>query len=117
MLISLSGLTLALTFPSNVHEPALPRLVPILGVPFAVLYLTSQAILVALLRSATALRWLIGFMIVGAFLGWIGVWANLLYWGQVGGELLVTPARHIWCSTACISGLALGVGLVRGNLP
>ena len=29
---------------------------------------------------------------------------------------LITPARHIWCSGACLGAIALGAGLIRRRL-
>lgn len=118
LLVLVSGGVVLLTFP-RVLTPALcPGLVPYVGVPFAVGFITIQYLICGVRRRRTGAVWVTLAVGMGFLLGWLG---GTIGFGDFtdGGfppRVVITPARHIWCSGACLGGLALGTGLIRGRV-
>ncbi len=106
------------TFPRVLTPALFPSLVPYFDVPFAVAFILVQYVICRVLRSRTGAVWVTLALGGGFLLGWLGVTVGFgdFTTGYFPRRELITPARHIWCSGACLGGLALGAGLIRGHV-
>ena len=117
-LVILPGAVMFFTFPRVLTPAPLPSLVPYFGVPFAVVFIVAQYVICGVLRNSRGALWVTLAVGGGFLLGWLGVTVGFgdFTTGAFPRRELITPARHIWCSGACLGGIALGAGLIRGRV-
>ena len=111
----MSGAVVLLTFPRVLTPALFPGLVPYFDVPFAVAFIVAQYLICGVLRSTRGAVWVTLAVAGGVLLGWLGVSVGFgdFTTGHFPRRELITPARHIWGSGACLGGIALGAGLIR----
>ena len=115
LFVAISAGVMALTFPmpKTGGAPLIPELIPVFGVPFAILYAAAQFAYALWLRSRKGVVLITALLLVGAGVGWMGRAMDI--WGDFE-KLNVTYARHILASGACVSGLGLGIGLIKSYI-
>ena len=91
--------------------PLAPSLVPVFGVLFAILYASVQYACAGWLRSRKGIVLITVLLVAWAGLGWFS--AAVDFWGYFE-KSGASHTRHILVSGACISGLGLGIGLLKG---
>ncbi len=114
-LIGISAFVMIFTFPMRIsHTILIKPLVRIFGVEFAIAFIAAQVVLLVLMKSYRGLALAAGLFGVGMLLGWIGMTQPLGY-GDVATPGF-TAGRHILAAGVCVSGLAVGIALVKGWL-
>ena len=113
--VVISGGVLVLTFPApkTGGPPLAPSLIPIFGVPFAILYAAAQYGYVLWLRSRKGVVLVTVVLLAGAGVGWFGRAMDM--WGDFE-RFGVSYARHILASGACLSGVILGIALIKTSV-
>ncbi len=100
------------TFPhGGTYYILFPNLVPVFGVPFAIIFIIVQYGLLILLRSYKGIALACALLILGMLIGWFGAGLVAKYgdMAAAGGSY----ARQIICSGACISAAGLGIAFLR----
>lgn len=112
-LVMFSVAVLALTFPSPraAGRVWVPALIPLFGVPFAVLFTAALYALAMRLKSVRGLVLITVLLGVGMLLAWAGRAMNL--WGGFE-QYNISYARHVLCGGACAAGVGLGAGIIKG---
>jgi hypothetical protein len=108
--VAIGLVVLVTTFPGRGHI-MVPALLPVFGVPFAVVFLLAQYGLAAAMRSWRAVGLTTAVLLVGMGLGGCGAAMDL--WDELA-EHNVSALRHVLVSGACASGIALGAAMLKG---
>ena len=98
-------------FPGGKGRIVFPSLLPLFGLPFAVLFLAAQAATVAYLKSRRGAVLIATVLVLGMGLAWCGHAMDL--WGDLA-EHGISLSRYVLGGGACASGGALGLALLRG---
>ena len=98
-------------FPGRSSHITFPSLLPVFGVPFALLFLAAQIAMVAWLKSRRGAVLIATVFIAGLGLAWCGHAMDL--WGKLS-EHNIGLGRYLLGGGACASGVALGAALLRG---
>ena len=110
-LIVIGGAVMFAAFPGRYNVAVLPEFLGDYGVAFAVVFGAVQAALVAGLRKGRAVALAGVLFAVGALLGVIGRAVDLHGFCAEHG---VSYLEYVLCAGVAVSGLGLGLAIVRG---
>lgn len=111
ILIVLYGFVMITTFPLRNSPVMFPWLIPIFGVPFAIMYLVAQYGLVFYLHSLRGKLLVTGFFSLGML-----ITGYRLRMGSLGAYYAthhISNVRALLVVSVCLSGFALGAALLR----
>ncbi len=111
--LSISACILVTTFPRLGGSVLAPSLVPVFGVFFSILYTIAQYTYTSWLRSRRGAMVVTGLFLLGMVMGGLGRAMDVS--GQFE-QLGMTYVRQMLSGGACLSGLGLGIGLVKGSI-
>jgi len=98
-------------YPGRPGGIVFPGLLPIFGLPFALMFLACQYGVALYLRSRRGMFLVTAVLIAGMALGGCGHAMDL--WGELA-EHNIPALRYVVGAGACASGVALGIALLRG---
>lgn len=112
LMIVVGGAVLLVAFPGKYGSgPLLPEFLGTVGLPFALAFAAIQYAVAARFRRAKVL-WLVTVLFaIGAILGTVGRAIDL---HGFCAEHNISYAEYVLCGGACVSGLGLGIAVVRG---
>ena len=97
-------------FPGGHSHITFPSLLPVFGVPFALLFLAAQIAMVAWLKSRRGAVLIATVFVAGVGLAWFGHAVDL--WGELS-EHNIGLGRYLLGGGVCASGIAPGEALLR----
>lgn len=112
VMIVVSGAVLFAAFPGKYGSAALlPDFIGTVGLPFALAFVALQYVVAARFRRAKVLWLVTGLFAIGAMLGVVG---RVIDVHGFCVEHNISYAEYVLCGGACVSGLGLGIAMVRG---
>jgi hypothetical protein len=112
VMIVVSGAILFAAFPGEYGGSALlPRFIGAVGLPFGLAFAAIQCAVAAYFRKARVLWLVVALFIVGAVLGAFGRAIDI---DGFCAKQHISYITYVVCGGACVSGLGLGIAIVRG---
>ncbi len=112
VMIVVSAAVLLAAFPGQYGGGAmLPQFIGSVGLPFGLIFAAFQGAVALRLGKAKVLWLVSGLFLTGAMLGAVGRALDL---DRLGAKYGVSYAEYVVCAAACVSGIGLGIAIVRG---
>jgi hypothetical protein len=111
LMIVVSGLVFFIAFPGEYNNALLPEFIGTIGIPFAIAYTVLQYAVAAHFGKSRVLWLVTGLFVAGAMLGAVGRAIDIHGFFAEHG---ISYPEYVLCGGACVSGLGLGIAIVRG---